>query len=93
MILLLCYLFLLLIFDELILECFIFNGVDMYVVYFLIKKFILFYVIENCLIEVFDVVLRIKYNVNKFESNGEVFIFFCLLLGIKINKFLLKCYI
>lgn len=65
----------------------------MYAVHPSTKKSILLYVIENCPIEVLDVVLRAKYNVNKPESNGEAPIFSCLPLGIKINKLLSKCHI
>lgn len=67
----------------------------MYTVHPSTEKSILLYVIENCSIEVLDVVLKAKYNVNKPESNGEAPIFSCLPLGITIiiNKLLSKCHI
>lgn len=75
----LCYLFFLLSFDKFIFESFILKGVDMYVLYLFLKKFILVYIIENSFIELLDVVLKVNYNVNRFESNGDVFVCLCLL--------------
>lgn len=74
----LCYLFFLLSFDKFIFESFILKGVDMYVLYLFLKEFILVYIIENSFIELLDVVLKVNYDVNRFESDGDVFIFLCL---------------